>query len=321
MPACLDSLLCQDYGNFEIIVVDDVSTDSSRQIAADYAKRYPDKLQLIVHEKNTRQGGARNTGIAAATGDYYLFIDSDDYIRADTLQVLLDEITQTGADIVEFPFELVSEVGQPLGSFSFSDRLGAQQGNASKPLLISVMGPCNKAYRASLFVDETLRFPENYFYEDYCLVPRLVLAANKVHYIHEPLYYYRQRTASTIRTTNADRNRDIMACTDILLQYYRENGLSEAIFRQLEYLAVEQVLLHATLRVFSVDPHSPILKELKQYMSKNFPDHVQNPYKYILSGRYQKLLGYIEKGNYTMLYLHWNLRNRITGFLKGLLKK
>lgn len=321
LPECLDSMLRQSYENFEIIVIDDVSTDSSRQIAEDYARLYPQKLQLIVHQKNTRQGGARNTGIRAATGDYLLFIDSDDYIRSDTLQVLADNIHRTQADIVEFPFEFVSETGQPSGTFSFSDRLEAQNGDTSKPLLISTMGPWNRTYRSTLFSDPSLSFPENYYYEDYCLVPRLLLAANKVHYICKPLYYYRLRNASTIRTTNTERNRDIMVCTDILLQYYKEHQLSREVFLQLEYLALEHVLLHATLRVFSVDPRSHIVSELKQYVAKNFPDHASNPYKHVLSKRYRKLLRYIEKEQYFMLYLHWNLRNRITGTLKCLLNK
>ena len=320
LPACVDSLLAQTYPCFEIILVDDVSTDSSRQIAESYEKRFPDKVKLLVHQVNTRQGGARNTGIDAATGDYLLFIDSDDYIRPNTLQCLHAALRQSGADIVEFCYDFVDEKGNYLRRSSFQSQIRTL-GGTDKPLLISTMGPCNRVYRSKLFDNPKLRFAEKYYYEDYWLIPTVLLAANQVHYLEDSLYCYRQRAGSTIHDANVQRNLDILVCTDHLLEVFREMQASDAQMLQLEYLAIEHVLLHATLRVNSGDRRSPIQQQLKQYIEENFPHYKKNPYRKLLSARYQKLLRYIEKGQYLRLYLAWACRNRLTGRLKAIARK
>ena len=83
LPRCLDSLLAQTCGNMEIIAVDDCSTDSSFEILQEYARRYPDKLYVCRHERNKKQGGARNTGLFYAKGEWVGFIDSDDWLSDD----------------------------------------------------------------------------------------------------------------------------------------------------------------------------------------------------------------------------------------------
>ena len=320
LSACLDSVLNQKYPHFEVIVIDDVSTDSSRQIAEDYAARFPEKLNLIVHQVNTRQGGARNTGIDAATGDYLVFLDSDDYLKPNALETLEGEIAASNADIVEFCYDFVDEQCAFLRRFSFRQRI-EQAGTDGKPLLISTMCPWNKAYRATLFDDPQMRFVEKYYYEDYCLIPRLVLAANRVHYIEDSLIGYRQRPFSTIHDTNIDRNKDILVCTDSLLHHFREKNLSAQLMEQFEFVAIEHILLHATLRVNSIDRRSSVQQQLLRYMQEHFPNFPHNPYRSILTRRQQKLLSCIEKAQYMRLNLMWEQRNRFTGFLKRLKQK
>ena len=167
LAECLDSLLAQTFQNFEIIVVDDVSTDGSKDLALSYAARYPDKITVLEHTVNTRQGGARNTGIEAAVGEYLLFVDSDDYLVPNALEILSAAIQREKADIVEFCFTCVDEQGNYLRRSGFRDRI-ARLG-VHKPLLISAMGPWNKVYHASLFRDTEIRFPKKYYYEDYLL--------------------------------------------------------------------------------------------------------------------------------------------------------
>lgn len=320
LAACLDSLTAQTLQDFEVIIVDDVSTDGSKDIALDYAKRYPDQFKVIAHQVNTRQGGARNTGIEVASGKYIMFIDSDDYIKPHTLQLLADTLDTQQAEIVEFCHEQVDEQNKLLRQDQWPSHLPAPC-VYDKPMLVSGMGPCNKVYLATLFDDPQMRFPEHYYYEDFWLVPQLLMVANKVYYLADHLYCYRQRTGSTIHDTNAKKNKDIMICMDALLKYFHEKQFSQQVLLQLEYLAISQVLLHATLRVNSIDPNSPIQLELKQYVEKNFPNYRSNPYRNLLSKRYQRLLEYIEKGQYRRLHLQWHLRNRVTGTLKQFLRE
>ena len=120
LAKCLDSLLdpaCRDY---EIIVVNDGSTDGSRAVMTDYVRRYPG----LIHPVDTPNGGlghARNTGLAAAKGEWVLFVDSDDYLAPHAVKEILeilDEEPGDPFDIAVFDFVHVNEEGSVLASFS-----------------------------------------------------------------------------------------------------------------------------------------------------------------------------------------------------------
>lgn len=319
LGACLDSFLSQTFTDFEVIVVDDVSTDGSRNIARTYQRQYPDKIQLIEHTVNTRQGGARNTGIAAATGDYLMFIDSDDYLKPDALEIYANTIARENADIVECCFSYVDEQGHYLRRSSFRDRI-ARLGEHI-PLLISEMGPCNKVYRAELFRDTGIRFPEKYYYEDYWTVPKVLMAAKRVVYIEDPVYCYLQRSTSTMHDTNIDRNNDIMLGTDSLLQFFSEGNFPEETKTQLESLAIEHVLFHGTLRVNTIDYTSSMQKKIREYMLSRFPDYKNNPYNCRFSSREKRILKLIGAGHSLAVNLLWYQRNRLSGAVKSLIFK
>ena len=96
---CIENLIIQTYGNIEIILVDDGSTDRSPQIIDDYSKQYENVI--AVHQKNQGQGVARNKGLDIASGDYIGFMDDDDNIPADYYDILYKVMIETGADIVQ----------------------------------------------------------------------------------------------------------------------------------------------------------------------------------------------------------------------------
>ncbi len=108
LPECIESILNQTYPHFELILVDDGSTDNSGKICDEYAAR--DNRIKAIHQKNS--GGARGgviTGVNASSGDYICFLDSDDYFRPETLEVLLSEIQQHNADCVQFQVVYVQD--------------------------------------------------------------------------------------------------------------------------------------------------------------------------------------------------------------------
>ena len=80
---CMDSLVAQTVTDYEIIAVNDASTDNSLEILREYERRYPDKVKIITYEVNKRQGGAKNEGLKAASGEWIGFIDSDDWVTPD----------------------------------------------------------------------------------------------------------------------------------------------------------------------------------------------------------------------------------------------
>lgn len=110
LAKCLDSLLCQDLqpDEYEVIVVDDGSTDDSGTIAEEYAQVHPN-LITVVHQANQGLSGARNTGIKISKGQYIQFVDSDDYLEPNVLKTLVDKMDSDNLDILRFNYQNVNE--------------------------------------------------------------------------------------------------------------------------------------------------------------------------------------------------------------------
>ena len=125
---CIESVLEQTFGDFEIIVVIDGSTDGSEAIARRLQEENPGKI-TVINQENKGLGGARNTGIINARGKYLLFVDSDDYIEKELLADATKIIESENSDIVFFDFNYVDENGAflecgkaiPTGNSEFSD--------------------------------------------------------------------------------------------------------------------------------------------------------------------------------------------------------
>ena len=97
---CLDSIINQTIEDYEIIAVDDASTDDSFSMLKTYEEKYPGKFKAYTYPDNRRQGGAKNEGLKHATGEWIGFVDSDDWIAPDFYEKLLKKAEETGADIV-----------------------------------------------------------------------------------------------------------------------------------------------------------------------------------------------------------------------------
>ena len=116
---CLDSLVGQTIRglyDYEILCVDDASTDDSLEILLDYEKRYPELVRILPNRVNLRQGGAKNEALKVAEGEWIGFIDSDDWVSPDYYEKLLKKAEETGADVVGCDYSLVDhhtfEVGK-----------------------------------------------------------------------------------------------------------------------------------------------------------------------------------------------------------------
>lgn len=113
IKTCIDSVLNQSYQNFEIIVVDDISNDKSYEVAESIRKNNPDKIKLFQNATKRLNGGTRNAGIAKATGDYIINIDSDDYLKDENVLKRLNEhiIANDYPDVVFTGYEMITESG------------------------------------------------------------------------------------------------------------------------------------------------------------------------------------------------------------------
>ena len=228
LEKCLESICKQTYRNLDIILVDDGSSDKSSDICDLYKKR--DKRINVIHKRNGGLSDARNCGIASANGDYLMFIDSDDYIEQNMIEILYYNLTEMDADISVCGYFMVYE-NRVIKICDGKNRTVYLSPQALKVLLkkenIGVVA-WNKLYKRTLFND--VRYPIGQQFEDINTTYKLIAASNKIVYDPQPMYYYIQRTSS-INGKNFKAKRfnntlyDMEKATDELLGYVENNHL------------------------------------------------------------------------------------------------
>ncbi|MDY3206012.1 glycosyltransferase family 2 protein [Clostridium baratii] len=184
----LDSVVNQTMDNYEIILVNDGSTDNSQSIIDDYAKRYENIVSI--YQENSGPGKARNKGIDVSRGEYIIFVDSDDIIPRDALLKRYNHAIDNNADIAVCATHLYDgEKDWPIKNHFLEEGFK----NITNDLeLLWMMGPCNKIYKKRIIED--IRFPEDINYgEDQVFVLRAYLATNKIYSSKYVGYYYRMR--------------------------------------------------------------------------------------------------------------------------------
>ena len=120
---CLDSLVKQTISDYEIIAVDDASTDESLTILKEYESKYPWKFKAVQLYENRRQGGARNVGIELARGTWIGFVDSDDWVAPDMYEKLVRKAEETGADVVGCDYHMTTEQSMKIGKIMPNNNL------------------------------------------------------------------------------------------------------------------------------------------------------------------------------------------------------
>ena len=196
---CIDSIIQQTYENLQIILVDDGSSDSSGKICDEYA--ISDKRIMALHKKNGGTASARNLGIESSEGDYIAFIDSDDYIEKDMIEVLYRSLDHANADISICGYSYIDESGRYLeesGNVSFPDEVITDtkvafghflDGHAEYYVVV-----WNKLYRKEIW--KNLRFPEDRICEDAYVAHHIISRCKTIIYVNSILYFYVQRDSS-----------------------------------------------------------------------------------------------------------------------------
>ena len=194
---CLQSVLTQDYTNLEIILIDDGSTDSSGQMCDEYAKT--DSRVMVIHQNNGGLSHARNVGMKVMRGEYFSFIDSDDYVRTDYISTLFRYILEDQTDLA---VSLVKKVLdnkdiQPIAEENINHFIYNQED--IKLQMISRKVPMyapGKLYKREL--SNYMMFPVGRHFEDVPVSWKVINNVNNVSFIDSKLYYYRQRLDSIV---------------------------------------------------------------------------------------------------------------------------
>ncbi|WP_315375896.1 glycosyltransferase [uncultured Streptococcus sp.] len=270
---CIESILLQEWKNYDILLVDDGSTDHSPQICDDYVKAYD--FISVIHKENGGLSEARNTGISHAKGEYVYFPDSDDWIEPDTFIALAEALESQDFDIISFNREFVK--GEEDAIVSEPEVTQVFEGKDAFVQMLKhryITGFANdKIYRKSLFMDRDILFPRGKYYEDLGTNYKLFLSAKKVYATNQKYYHYLIDNPDSItQSWNEKKFRDMFG-------FYKEVFYSDFVRSRLnqEELHISQLyyvngLTHILASLYKAKLHKhygEITSEVKQELENN----------------------------------------------------
>lgn len=233
--ATLESIRIQDFDDYQIIVVDDGSTDSSLAVAKEYAVK--DERISVLHKENGGQSSARNLGMRYAGGEYILFVDSDDQLAPNVLGRMTEIVRGNELDILRGKLLVINGEHEEVDeSVDFPNQLmtGREKlilGNISYSM-------CAYMYRRSFLEENRIQFIEGVFHEDMDFIVRAYVFAKKVMDIDVVFYYYYMREGSTTNSISTKKVFDYYKVAESVLDLtnsLNDSELYEAFLR--EYLA------------------------------------------------------------------------------------
>lgn len=317
---CLDSLVGQTISDYEIIAVDDCSTDNSLEILRSYEKRYPEKFKVIASPVNKKQGGAKNLGLSCAKGEWIGFIDSDDWITPDFYEKLLKRAEETGADMVGCDYQLTHEhsmkPGQPVSN-NKQEQTGVLNTEKYRSLILDGGSLVVKIYRRHIILDYPNRFPEHIFYEDNAISNSWMLRAKHFEYVQEPLYYYYQHDTSTVHTITKKRCEDRMEAARVMVREAEEFGFLKEYYEEIESSFTTLFYVNTLFSYMAEVKRKKysFVKAMGREMKETFPGFMENKYyTERVHEEERKLIAMQMKSTlYFMVYyrLLWSYRNLV----------
>ena len=309
LEKCVRSALITADEDCEILIVDDGSNDGISGNLCDQLAETNSHIIRVVHQQNKGLGGARNTGIEQANGEYLLFLDSDDSLHPDAISRIRQTIEEYEVDIVTFNITTEDENGKleklPSGYINRSPFALVE----IPEFILELPSACNKVWRRELFLKSGVRFPEKVWYEDIRTTIKLYALANKIYTIPDYLYIYFQRSGSITRSDNLDRNSEIMDAMDDILCWYQEKRLYDQYESVLCALTIENVYLYATIRVLRNNLFHPLLEQFHTYTEIHFPNYRHNSYLDRLPRSKKLVYNLLEKKMFRLLQLLFVIRD------------
>lgn len=216
--SCIESLIMQSYKNIEIILVDDGSSDRSGEICDSYEQNY--KYIHVIHQKNEGLSGARNTGIEHATGDYFMFVDSDDFVFENYIQEHLRLAQKYNADLV------ITRINNfyKISDLSNEDLINVSDSVVSREEAIRAMlsqdvidvSASAKLYKKDIF--DNIRFPFGALYEDIQIIDKVVEKANVIVKSNYAGYNYLQRSDSIMHSSMSEKRMILIDASQHLIE-------------------------------------------------------------------------------------------------------
>ncbi len=270
---CLDSLAKQTLDQIEVLCVNDGSTDQSQSIIDDFVLRYPHIFKSFT-KQNGGLSDARNYGVKFCTGDYLGFIDGDDYIDPNHFEILYTIAVKDQSNLV------LCDVKYEWENTDKSTILKGYQGNEinKKRLFLSPLFAWNKLYKREFFVCHHFEYPLNLWYEDIPVTCPIFALCSNFSYTDKTAVHYMQRTQSIMGSKSNIRMFEIFTILDLLIKKFTELGLENEFKNELEYVAIEQLMLYGSFRAYRSDFSKQLMSQSFKWMSNHFPKWKSNIY-------------------------------------------
>lgn len=274
LTRCLDSIFKQTFSDFEVICINDGSTDSSIQILEKYSKNH--KNLRYYNIENAGQANARNLGVKYSKGEFICFIDSDDYIANNMVETLVYTQEKDNCDMVLCGIERIFEDGCTHFEKSFKyDADLVEKHNIDiyvYPNLITIINnsPFSKLIRRESIINNEIVFPVGYIYEDLVFTHKLIATGIKISIITDKLYKYIVRKGSTM-TSKKSKATDMFDAFNMVLQFYKELNIYSKFKKELDYLAIYHIGVGTSYRMIKSKQYG-VFKSLKR--CKSFLDAI-----------------------------------------------
>lgn len=262
---CLDSLLAQTFQSFEVIVVDDCSTDNSVAVVEEYAPKFGGRLRLTRTEENSGGGGyvPRNIGLNLSCGEYVFFVDADDFIVERALEILYAAATQIQADVVYTSAYYTRDAGGELMQMlDLESALAKEKGAGDEPTLIindpnknlqrllfrgAFRNPWTKFLRRDFLIKNGIAFPKIISGGDFIWVINVYCRAKRLLTLPIPLYFYRRYNAESVsnkKRTPPEQVSHWVAAFVFWLEAFDELLKTTAILKQNPLYCCQALSLH-----------------------------------------------------------------------------
>ncbi len=284
LESVVDQIL--DRSLFEVIAIDDASTDETLRYLRRWADRYPDTVKVISYDTNLRQGGARNVGIRKAVGEYICFLDADDWMERDALQSFSEALSVDKYDIVTAKHEEDYEYfGLKDKSSLFFD--GDSNETERKSSIIETFGREDirdyisfnlgfvwaSVYKKSIITDNNVWFPEHLAYEDVHWQRLIKFYAEKACVIDRVTHHHYNHPLSTMNRKNAAHHIDRLTCYEMLLREYSDRNLLRMYYDQIMNDTIETYLFNSYYMFFTMMDDIPdVYDRIRTTIYSYFPD-------------------------------------------------
>lgn len=281
LPKCLDSLVEQTFINYEVIVINDGSTDKSEQIIIDYQFKYPSIIKYY-KKQNGGLSDARNFGIEKSSGSYIMFVDSDDYVSNDMIEKLYNCVAEKESEIALCNIIKVASNGKEVKISNYNP--GTVNLSQDHKILFNSPVACNKIYKKTLF--DKNKFDKGKYYEDLRLIPKLYLEAKNIAFIDDFCYYYVDRSNSIMHDVDLKRNFEIVDAIDSIIGFYEKKGKYVSYKDAIEYMMIDNVIISTFVRIIrSQKNYKECLSDYWRFIDEKFPNYQKNKYIRLLSFR------------------------------------